>query len=50
MVSLWWVVVSGAVCGFGGVLLACMCAAAGRADEEMEAFERRFNRERGGTF
>ena len=50
MVSWWWVVVSGVVCGFGGLLLACMCSASKRADEEMEAFERRFNNERGGTF
>ena len=50
MVSWWWVVVSGAVCGFGGLLLACMCSAAKRADDEMERFAERFNRERGGTF
>ena len=50
MIAWWWLVPAGLFCGFCGVVVACMCAAAGRADEEREAFERRFNNERGGTF
>ena len=50
MVSWWWVVVSGVVCGLVGLLLACMCSVAKQADDEMERFAERFNRERGGSF
>ena len=45
MIAWWWLVPAGLFCGFCGVVVACMCAAAGRADDEMDRIHDQFPEE-----
>ena len=50
MIPWWWLIIAASAGGMIGMGVACLCSASKRADEEMERFAERFNRERGGTF